>query len=71
MPLEDIQGTSPLNTGLRLELTNGAGPIAWALQQGLLMTMLFDRTRSDRAGRTILGAARAVRRGEIPDFQPH
>ena len=69
--LEDIQGTFPLNTGLRLELTNGAVPIAWALQQGLLMTMLFSNTRSDKAGRAILGAARAVRRGEVPDFQPH
>jgi hypothetical protein len=69
--LEDIQGTFPLNTGLSLELTDGEGPVAWALQQGLLMTLLFSSTRSDRAGRTILGAARAVRRGEVPDFQPH
>ena len=71
VPVEDIEDTSPLNTGLRLELTDGGGHVAWALQQGLLMTLLFSRTRSDKAARTILGAARAARRGEVPDFQPH
>lgn len=66
VPLEDIQDVSPLNTGLSLELTGREGPTAWALQEGLLMSLLFSETRSDKAGRTILEAARAARSGTSP-----
>jgi hypothetical protein len=71
VPLVDVQDTFPLNTGLCIEVAQGEGPVAWALQQGLLMSLLFSDTRSSRAGRTILGAARALRRGDSPDFRPH
>lgn len=62
--LQDIKAAHPLNTGLALEMRDGREVVAWALQQGLLMTLLRSNTRSDKASDAILAAARAARAGD-------
>ena len=62
--LEEIKDASPLNTGLALQLMDGSQVVAWALQQGLLVTVLARETRAMKARRMILRAALA-RRGQV------
>jgi hypothetical protein len=59
--LEAVTETSPLSTGLGIELEDGTQLVAWALQQGLLMSLLCSGSRAATAGRTILEAARTAR----------
>lgn len=69
IPLGTIRDAVTLNTGLGLELTNGDRVVAWALQQGVLMSLLSRETRATMAMRAITEAAEAVRQGREPELR--
>jgi hypothetical protein len=60
--LAEVEDLSLLNTGLALRLTDGSQVVAWAVQQGLLLTVLGSETRALRAEQLIRRAAKQARR---------
>ena len=59
--LAEVRDTALLNTGLGIRLSDGREIVAWALQQGLLLTLLGWNSRAVRAERDIRSAAQALR----------